>query len=122
LQVLGAGGALGGPARPGVNFGGKTANLGAAPHDWGFAKKACVVVDESSGKRPQWNSTAFHQQMIRAKAKGAAGSSDDYNKAGIALNSAMITYALSFPLFRTFCDCDNSGQDPNYFLIQIPCD
>jgi len=36
---LGAGGALGGPARPGVNFGGKTSNLGAAPHDWGFAKK-----------------------------------------------------------------------------------
>jgi len=39
LQVLGAGGALGGPARPGVNFGGKKTNLGAAPHDWGFAKK-----------------------------------------------------------------------------------
>jgi len=39
LQVLGAGGALGGPARPGGNFGGKTPNLGAAPHDWGFAKK-----------------------------------------------------------------------------------
>jgi len=38
LQVLGAGGALGGPARPGGNFGGKTPNLGAAPHDWGFAK------------------------------------------------------------------------------------
>ena len=36
---MGAGGALGGPARPGGNFGGKTANLGAAPHDWGFAKK-----------------------------------------------------------------------------------
>jgi len=35
---LGAGGALGGPARPGGNFGGKTPNLGAAPHDWGFAK------------------------------------------------------------------------------------
>ena len=39
MQVLGAGGALGGPARPGGNFGGKTPNLGAAPHDWGFAKK-----------------------------------------------------------------------------------
>jgi len=39
VQVLGAGGALGGPARPGVNFGGKKTNLGAAPHDWGFAKK-----------------------------------------------------------------------------------
>ena len=38
MQVLGAGGALGGPARPGGNFGGKTPNLGAAPHDWGFAK------------------------------------------------------------------------------------
>jgi hypothetical protein len=35
---LGAGGALGGPARPGVNFGGNPPNLGAAPHDWGFAK------------------------------------------------------------------------------------
>jgi len=40
---LGAGGALGGPARPGVNFGGKTANLGAAPHDWGFAKNCRVL-------------------------------------------------------------------------------
>jgi hypothetical protein len=39
LQVLGAGDGLGGPAGPGGNFGGKTANLGAAPHDWGFAKK-----------------------------------------------------------------------------------
>jgi hypothetical protein len=28
VQVLGAGGALGGPARPGVNFGGNTPNLG----------------------------------------------------------------------------------------------
>jgi len=37
VQVLGAGGALGGPARPDVNFVGKTANLGAAPLDWGFA-------------------------------------------------------------------------------------
>jgi len=39
VQVLGAGDALGGPAHTGVNFGGKTANLGASPHDWGFAKK-----------------------------------------------------------------------------------
>jgi len=39
LQVVGAGGGLGLPARPGGNFGGKTPNLGAAPHDWGFAKK-----------------------------------------------------------------------------------
>ena len=28
MQVLGAGGALGGPARPGVNFGGKKTNYG----------------------------------------------------------------------------------------------
>ena len=42
MQGLGAGGALGGPARPGVNFVGQTANLGAAPHDWGFAKKAQI--------------------------------------------------------------------------------
>jgi len=40
LQVLGAGGGLGGPAHTDVNFGGKKTNLGAAPHDWGFAKKA----------------------------------------------------------------------------------
>ena len=39
---MGAGGAMGGPACPGGNFGGKTANLGAAPHDWGFAKKRNV--------------------------------------------------------------------------------
>jgi hypothetical protein len=30
---------LGGPAHTGGNFGGNPANLGAAPHDWGFAKK-----------------------------------------------------------------------------------
>jgi hypothetical protein len=36
---LGAGGGLGGPAHTDVNFGGKKTNLGAAPHDWGFAKK-----------------------------------------------------------------------------------
>jgi len=42
LQVLGAGGVLGGPARPGGNFGGNPANLGAAPHDWGFAKNTVV--------------------------------------------------------------------------------
>jgi hypothetical protein len=36
---LGGGWVLGGPAHTGVNFGGNPANLGAAPHDWGFAKK-----------------------------------------------------------------------------------
>ena len=36
---MGAGGVLGGPAHTDVNFGGKKTNLGAAPHDWGFAKK-----------------------------------------------------------------------------------
>ena len=35
---MGAGGGLGGPAHTDVNFGGKKTNLGAAPHDWGFAK------------------------------------------------------------------------------------
>jgi len=40
---LGAGGVLGGPARPGGNFGGNPANLGAAPHDWGFAKKLLLL-------------------------------------------------------------------------------
>jgi len=49
LQVLGGGGALGGPARPGVNFGGNPPNLGAAPHDWGFAKKAMVKLLKSNG-------------------------------------------------------------------------
>ena len=48
MQVLGAGGALGGPARPGVNYGGKKTNLGAAPHDWGFAKKSIT------GKHYSW--------------------------------------------------------------------
>jgi hypothetical protein len=33
---------MGRPAHPGGNFGGKTSNLGAAPHDWGFAKKIRV--------------------------------------------------------------------------------
>jgi len=40
---LGIGGGLGGPARPGVNFAGKMANLGAAPYDWGFAKKKKIT-------------------------------------------------------------------------------
>ena len=39
MQVSWAGGALGGPAHTGVNLGGNPANLGASPHDWGFAKK-----------------------------------------------------------------------------------
>jgi len=46
---LGAGGALGGPAHTDVNFGGKKTNLGAAPHDWGFAKKACVCTGITQG-------------------------------------------------------------------------
>ena len=37
---MGVGGALGGPAHTDVNFGGKKTNLGAAPHDWGFASAA----------------------------------------------------------------------------------
>jgi len=44
VQVLGAGDALGGPAHTGVNFGGNPANLGASPHDWGFAKKKATLV------------------------------------------------------------------------------
>jgi len=40
---LGTGGALGGPAHPDVNFGGKKTNLGAAPHDWGFAKNIFLL-------------------------------------------------------------------------------
>ena len=40
---MGIGGGLGGPARPGVNFAGKMANLGAAPYDWGFAKKKKIT-------------------------------------------------------------------------------
>ena len=42
MQVLGAGGAMGRPAHTGVNFGGETSNLGASPHDWGFAKKPAL--------------------------------------------------------------------------------
>jgi len=49
VQVLGAGGGLGGPAHTDVNFGGKTSNLGAAPHDWGFAKKGNVPRSWSEG-------------------------------------------------------------------------
>jgi len=44
VQVLGAGGVLGGPAHTDVNFGGKKTNLGAAPHDWGFAKKGWSLI------------------------------------------------------------------------------
>jgi len=58
LQGLGAGGALGGPARPGVNFGGNPPNLGAAPHDWGFAKKLYDLniepPDDIERKIPDW--------------------------------------------------------------------
>jgi hypothetical protein len=46
VQVLGAGGAMGGPAHTDVNFGGKKTNLGAAPHDWGFAKKIEISGDQ----------------------------------------------------------------------------
>jgi len=38
---------LGGPAHTGVNFGGNPANLGASPHDWGFAKKAMQTYSPS---------------------------------------------------------------------------
>ena len=40
---MGTGGSLGGPARPGVNFAGNLSNLGASPHDWGFAKKYPLI-------------------------------------------------------------------------------
>ena len=50
MQVSGAGGALGGPAQTGVmNFGGNPANLGASPHDWGFAKNACLLEGRHGG-------------------------------------------------------------------------
>jgi len=45
LQVLGAGGGLGGPAHTDVSFGGKKTNLGAAPHDWGFANKWLLTLE-----------------------------------------------------------------------------
>ena len=52
MQVFGAGDALGGPAHTDVNFGGKTSNLGAAPHDWGFAKKRKKkIVKEATRKK-----------------------------------------------------------------------
>ena len=41
---MGVGVGLGGPAHTDVNFGGKKTNLGAAPHDWGFAKKYTHVL------------------------------------------------------------------------------
>jgi len=55
LHVLGGGGGRGGPAHTDVNFGGKKTNLGAAPHDWGFAKKvSCsrVMGQKLSSGRP----------------------------------------------------------------------
>ena len=44
-----AGGGLGGPAHTDVNFGGNPANQGAAPHDWGFAKKNQYLAREDIG-------------------------------------------------------------------------
>jgi hypothetical protein len=35
---------MGEPAHTGVNYGGKTSNLGAAPHDWGFAKNSYLYI------------------------------------------------------------------------------
>jgi len=49
---VGAGGGLGGPAHTDVNFGGKKTNLGAAPHDWGFAKKRVSFLLASQGQTP----------------------------------------------------------------------
>ena len=50
MQVLGAGGSLDGPAHTGLNFGGKTSILGAAPHDWGFAKNAKSITQPQPQK------------------------------------------------------------------------
>jgi hypothetical protein len=48
LQSLGAGGELGGPARPGVNFGGKTSNLGATPKitSWSLLRSWVLALKE----------------------------------------------------------------------------
>ena len=54
---MGTGGALGGPAHTGVNFGGNPANLGAAPHDWGFAKKTNLAILRL-GRRLFWQAPA----------------------------------------------------------------
>jgi len=47
-KFWGRGGGLGGPAHTGVNFGGKTLNLGASPHDWGFAKNVCCSAEKGN--------------------------------------------------------------------------
>jgi len=77
VQVLGAGGALGGPASPGVNFVGKTANLGAAPHDWGFAKKHMLLILNFStltfiaNARTTMPFARLHSQMVCTQSEPA---------------------------------------------------
>ena len=61
---------LGGPAHTGGNFGGNPANLGAAPHDWGFAKytanlmcaclsRQCTMRDSSNTSYGSFQSGLF---------------------------------------------------------------
>jgi hypothetical protein len=49
VQVLGAGGVLGGPACPGVNIGGKTTNLGLRPMT-GASPKSCTLLESRTLK------------------------------------------------------------------------
>ena len=49
MQVLGAGGVLGGPACPGVNIGGKTTNLGLRPMT-GASPKSCTLLESRTLK------------------------------------------------------------------------
>ena len=67
MQVLGAGGGLGGPAGPGGNFGGKTPNLGAAPHDWGFAKNDIIQNYPNTAQSPPtsrlWYLSNYHDAL-----------------------------------------------------------
>jgi hypothetical protein len=80
---------MGGPAHTGVNFGGKTSNLGAAPHDWGFAKKkrkgsagsddtsimikAASTRSRRSGAVQQWyNNKALVSLLLRHRTYGGS--------------------------------------------------
>jgi len=55
---------MGGPARPGGNFGGNPPNLGAAPHDWGFAKnkRGEELLDPGGVGLPKWGDSVAHAQ------------------------------------------------------------
>jgi hypothetical protein len=47
-----------------VNFGGKKTNLGAAPHDWGFAKKAREQLKGANASLSQTPQNPSHQDIL----------------------------------------------------------